>query len=93
MSKRICLVDELLLTAIGKIFKPALHKQEISRVFGARLAAVSGLTVQSITVRDDPKRGLVAEVLASGASGLDVAGAVHAALQGYTVPHEVRMLG
>ncbi|OGX88014.1 acyl-CoA synthetase [Hymenobacter glacialis] len=93
VPKRIYLADELPLTAIGKIFKPALHKQEISRVFGARLAAVPGLTVHSITVRDDPKRGLVADVAASGKNGLDVAQAVHAALQGYTVPHEVRVVG
>ena len=93
VPKRIHLADELPLTAIGKIFKPALHKQEISRVFGARLAGVPGLVVQGIAVRDDAKRGLVAEVSASGGSGLDVAAAVHTALQGYIVPHEVRMVG
>ena len=92
VPKRIHLADELPLTAIGKIFKPALHKQEISRVFAARLAAVPGLQNVAVAVRDDAKRGLVAEVSAGGA-GLDVAGAVHAALRGYTVPHEVRVLG
>ncbi|WP_375433971.1 acyl-CoA synthetase [uncultured Hymenobacter sp.] len=91
VPKRIYLADELPLTAIGKILKPALVKQEISRVFGARLTSISGLTVRQLTVRDDRQRGLVVAIEASGAAGLDVKQAVYEALQGYTVPHELRV--
>ncbi|TGE17348.1 acyl-CoA synthetase [Hymenobacter elongatus] len=92
VPKRIHIADELPLTAIGKIFKPALLKQEISRVFGERLAAVPGLRVQPISVREDKKLGLVAEIQASGAADLNVEQTVQQALQGYTVPHELRVL-
>jgi len=93
VPKRIYLADKLPLTAIGKIFKPALHKQEISRVFAARLVAVPGLQNVAVAVRDDAKRGLVAEVSAGGVAGLDVVAVVNEALQGHTVPHEVHVVG
>ena len=91
VPKRIFIADELPLTAIGKIFKPALLKQEISRVFGEKLAAVPGLRVHHITVRDDSRRGLLADIAATGVSGgASAAEAVHHALAGYTVPYEVQ---
>jgi len=89
VPKRIYLADELPLTAIGKIFKPALLKQEISRVFGEKLAKVPGLQVESVTVREDKQLGLVAGIRATAGAGQDVTALVGQALQGYTVPHEV----
>jgi fatty-acyl-CoA synthase len=90
IPKRIFIADELPLTAIGKIFKPALLKQEITRVFTEKLAAVPGLQVQHVTVRDDRKRGLVADIAATSAAGeASVATAVSAALAGFTVPYEL----
>ena len=86
VPKRVYIADELPLTAIGKIFKPALLKQEIARVFGEQLAAVPGLRVLGITVRDDRTRGLVADITATGA-----AAAVHQALAGYTVPYDLHL--
>lgn len=77
---------------LNKIFRAAHIKQEISRVFSARLAAVPGLRNVAVTVRDDARRGLVAEVSADGRAGLNVVEIVREALWGYTVPHEVRML-
>ncbi|PJJ61018.1 acyl-CoA synthetase [Hymenobacter chitinivorans] len=89
VPKRIYLADELPLTAIGKIFKPALLKQEIARVFTQRLTQ-AGLQVQPILVRDDKQLGLVAEIDATGPTGTDVAPAVQQALKGYTVPYVLR---
>ena len=90
VPKRVYIADELPLTAIGKIFKPALLKQEITRVFGEQLAAVPGLRVQGITVRDDRTRGLVADIAATGAAAaVPMAAAVHQALAGYTVPYDL----
>ncbi len=73
--------------------RAALIKQEISRAFGLKLAAVPGLHDVAVTVRDDVRRGLVAEITAGTNAGLDVASAVREALWGYTVPHEVRIIG
>lgn len=89
VPKRIHIADELPLTAIGKIFKPALLKEEIARVFTQRLTEAC-LQVQLITVRDDKQLGLVAEVAATGPGGADVAAVVQQALQGYTVPYVLR---
>jgi fatty-acyl-CoA synthase len=87
VPKNVYIAAELPLTAIGKILKPTLVKQEISRVYTRELAAVPGLTVQAVTVRDDKKRGLVAEILVAG----KVEEAVIAqALLGLAVPYEVR---
>ncbi|MBC8082307.1 MAG: hypothetical protein H7Z21_03790 [Hymenobacter sp.] len=54
------------------------------------MATVPGLTVRNLTVRDDVRRGLVADVEASGATGLNVEQAVRQALQGYPVPYALR---
>jgi len=87
VPKNVYIAAELPLTAIGKILKPTLVKQEISRVYTCELAAVPGLKVQAVTVRDDKKQGLVAEILATGA--VDEA-AIAQALLGLAVPYEVR---
>ncbi len=87
MPKNVYIAAELPLTAIGKILKPTLVKQEISRVYTREPAAVPGLTVQSVTVRDDKKRGLVAEILVGG-GGEEAA--IAQALLGLAVPYEVR---
>jgi fatty-acyl-CoA synthase len=87
VPKNVYIAAELPLTAIGKILKPTLVKQEISRVYTRELAAMSGLTVQSVTVLDDKKRGLVAEIVTVGAA--DEA-AITQALLGLAVPYEVR---
>jgi fatty-acyl-CoA synthase len=87
IPKNVYIAAELPLTAIGKILKPTLVKQEISRVYTRELAAVPGLTVQSVTVRDDKKRGLVAEILV-GNGGEEAA--IAQALLGLAVPYEVR---
>jgi fatty-acyl-CoA synthase len=87
VPKNVYIAAELPLTAIGKILKPTLVKQEISRVYTRELAAVPGLTVQRVTVRDDKKLGLVAEISASGVVDEP---AVAQALLGLAVPYEVK---
>jgi fatty-acyl-CoA synthase len=85
--KQVYLATELPLTAIGKIFKPALLKQEIIRVYGRQLARIPHLTIEAITVRDDKQRGLVAEIEATGAAAEEL---IHQTLIGLAVPYEVR---
>jgi fatty-acyl-CoA synthase len=84
---QVYIAAELPLTAIGKIFKPALVKQEVVRVYGRYLASIPYLTLHTITVREDKQRGLVAEIEASGTIAEEL---IHQALLGLAVPYEVR---
>ncbi len=63
--KHIEILDELPKTAVGKVFKPALRKMAITRVYGAALAE-AGLPVEVVEVVEDKKRGLVARLKATG---------------------------
>jgi len=60
IPKYIEVMDELPKTAVGKVFKPALRKMAIIRVYGAALAG-AGIEAE-IEVVEDKTRGLVARV-------------------------------
>ena len=61
IPKYVEVLEELPKTAVGKVFKPALRKSAIIRVYGAALAA-AGIDA-AIQVDEDKKRGLVATVV------------------------------
>ena len=63
LPKYIEVLDELPKTAVGKVFKPDLRKSAITRVFNAALAD-AGLDCHVLSVIDDKKRGLVAQISA-----------------------------
>lgn len=63
--KHLTIMDELPKTAVGKIFKPDLRKEAITRIYSAALAE-AGLKAVVVSVTDDKKRGLVAQVAANG---------------------------
>jgi fatty-acyl-CoA synthase/long-chain acyl-CoA synthetase len=65
--KHMTILDELPKTAVGKVFKPDLRKQAITRVFNAELDK-AGSAARVTTVIDDRTRGLVAQVEMHGAS-------------------------
>ena len=79
--KHMVIMDELPKTAVGKIFKPALRKEAIARVYNEALEA-AGLTARVTEVTDDKKRGLVALVERNGAD----ADAVSKVLDDYVRP-------
>ena len=76
------ILDELPKTAVGKVFKPDLRKRAIKRVFNERLAS-EGLSASVVEVAEDPSRGLVAMV---GASGRAEEGKLSEVLGEYIVP-------
>lgn len=84
IPKYIEVMDELPKTAVGKVFKPALRKSAIQRVFNAALAE-AGLAAEVVEVIDDKKRGLTARLARRGA--VDEA-ALKALLGNYTTPWE-----
>jgi len=87
VPKHIYIAAEFPLTAIGKILKPVLVKQEICRVYEQELAKIPSLAISSVSVREDKKQGLVAEVKTTG--GASAASSIKQALSGYAVPCEV----
>lgn len=67
VPKAVRIVPQIPVTAVGKIFKPALVVREIEDVVRAE-AAASGASLAAIDVRTDARRGLVAQVHLRGKS-------------------------
>ncbi len=66
VPKYVEVLKELPKTAVGKVFKPALRKMAIARVYGAALEQ-AGIEA-GIEVVEDKARGLVARVRSAGAA-------------------------
>ncbi len=69
--KHLTILTELPKTAVGKVFKPELRKQAITRVYNDALET-AGVSARVVSVTDDKKRGLVAQLDANGSSDDDV---------------------
>jgi fatty-acyl-CoA synthase/long-chain acyl-CoA synthetase len=69
--KHMTILDELPKTAVGKVFKPELRKQAITRIYNGALEK-AGVDARVVSVIDDKKRGLVAQLDANGSSDDDV---------------------
>jgi fatty-acyl-CoA synthase len=81
--KHIKIMDELPKTAVGKIFKPDLRKDAITRIYNETMEA-NGLESRVVNVIDDKKRGLVAQIEANGVSDK----AIQTILGGFVRPWE-----
>ncbi|WP_406648792.1 acyl-CoA synthetase [Aliisedimentitalea scapharcae] len=66
IPKHMTILDELPKTAVGKVFKPDLRKHAITRVYNAALDKAD-VAARVVSVTDDKKRGLVAQLEANGA--------------------------
>ncbi|RJF86979.1 acyl-CoA synthetase [Oleomonas cavernae] len=80
LPKRIIVVDQLPLTPVGKVFKPALRLDCAERLFREVLA---GEALDMITVQQDAQRGLVIQLAA--APDLSLQSRVATRLQNYLV--------
>ncbi|PCH66184.1 MAG: acyl-CoA synthetase [Rhodobacteraceae bacterium] len=81
--KHMAILDELPKTAVGKVFKPELRKQAITRVYNAALEKAE-VQARVAKVIDDKTRGLVAQLRRNGADEAEVA----KVLGGFTRPWE-----
>ncbi|MCG7522050.1 acyl-CoA synthetase [Ruegeria sp. Ofav3-42] len=80
--KHLEILNELPKTAVGKVFKPALRKLAITRIYDAALKE-AGLAASVQSVTDDKQLGLTAQV----AAAKDIADdQINAALGGFTRP-------
>ncbi|RZL87531.1 MAG: acyl-CoA synthetase [Variovorax sp.] len=67
VPKAVHIIAQMPLTAVGKLFKPALVIREIEDVV-RREAAGCGVAVGTVDVTIDPKRGMVAQVRTRGSA-------------------------
>lgn len=84
LPKHIEILGELPKTAVGKVFKPDLRKSAIARVYNKALQE-GGHAAEVVEVIDDKKRGLVAQLRATGDVDRD---AVLHCLGNFTRPFE-----
>jgi fatty-acyl-CoA synthase len=70
--KQVRIVEQMPLTAVGKIFKPALKHRETRDALGAALRE-AGIAFHTIEVADDKTRGLAARVELEAAASADAA--------------------
>jgi fatty-acyl-CoA synthase len=83
VPKAVRIVSQIPVTAVGKIFKPALAVREIEDVVRGE-AKAAGVAIAGIAVKSDARRGLVAEVQLRESSP-----ALRAALGRYTFAVEI----
>ncbi len=93
LPKRVSIVDPMPVTAVGKIFKPALRYDAIKKVFDADLEALSELAESiEVTVKEDKIHGTVAIIAVKPKATADEANIrehIDEILGHYTVHYEV----
>ena len=63
--KHVSVLRALPATAVGKIFKPTLHKLEVEAVVRSEATRV-GATIAQLRVEDDPDQGAIVRIRAVG---------------------------
>ncbi len=96
IPKEIYIVDQIPLTPVGKIFKPALRWQAIQRVYQAELAAMADLTESiQISVREVTIHGALAVIKIKSTpdvSGDELKQKVDDILARYTVKYTLEII-
>ena len=92
IPKEVNLVDEIPLTQVGKIFKPALCWQAIKKAYASELEAIKDLVESmDVTVAEDKIHGSLATITVKPAAGIDedqIENRIHQALASYTVKYK-----
>lgn len=92
VPKQIHIVETIPLTAVGKIFKPALVWREIADEYRRVVGQVDGVASVDVEARPDSLYGVVADVsvsLLDGANPDEVRAAIDEALGHYTIRYEM----
>ncbi len=94
IPKKIRIVESIPVTAVGKIFKPALARQEVSQVYRQEISALEGVANVGVTVGADKTHGTLASITvqpAPGADKLALEEAIRRALGRYTIRYELKI--
>lgn len=73
VPKAVHVIDRMPLTAVGKVFKPALVWRETEDAFANALVAVSGIAKFRVKVAADARYGTLAQITVSPAAGVSQA--------------------
>lgn len=94
IPRAIHLVEQLPLTAIGKIHKPPLKHREIEEVYRETIASCAQFKTLAVEMQQDRVQGSVALIkatLAEGQSPGEVEAAIKQALAPFTVPYQLHL--
>jgi len=71
VPKQVYIVPEVPLTAVGKIFKPALVRQQVADAYCEAVEGLDGVADVTVTARPDKRLGMVAEIQVTAAPDAD----------------------
>ncbi len=94
VPKTVTILPEIPLTAVGKIFKPALTRQLVKDVYEGEINKLSGVQSVTVTAEGDKRLGTLARINVTTAAGQDqkaLEEAIRSALGGYTVHYELNI--
>ncbi|MBU2550753.1 MAG: AMP-binding protein, partial [Proteobacteria bacterium] len=94
IPKAVTILDEIPLTPIGKIFKPALRREAIRQIYQTEVDRLVGSVVESaqVTVKDDRTHGNLAHIAVkpvAGISDIELREKMDELLARYTVRYEI----
>ncbi len=92
VPKRIYIVNQIPLTAVGKVYKPELTRRQVEDVFNEELSRIPGVASYQVRAELDKRLGTVARVRVTPEPNADPAAveqACRAALGQYTVHFEL----
>lgn len=95
VPKRVYIVDQMPVTAVGKIFKPALVWREVESVYAEEVSRVPGVQEVNVEVSPDKKHGMKARIEVVPAPDTDVQDLkerIRQALGQYTIAYEMTIL-
>ncbi len=95
IPKEIIVIDEIPLTAVGKVFKPALKWDAIRRVYEKELAGLGSFADSfSVEVNEDKVHGTGAKIIVKPAEGVDqdtIIKKINELLTRYTIHYEIEI--
>lgn len=92
VPKTVTVLPEIPLTAVGKIFKPALTRQLVKEVYEGEVSKLNGVQSVSVEAEGDKRLGTVARMNVKAAAGQDKAAleeSIRSALGGYTIHYDL----
>jgi fatty-acyl-CoA synthase len=94
VPKSVTIVDVIPLTAVGKIFKPALTRQLVKEVYEGEIKKIAGVQSVDVTAEGDKRLGTLARINVTTVAGQDKAAieeTIRAALVSYTVHYNLNV--
>jgi fatty-acyl-CoA synthase len=95
IPKKVHIIDTMPMTAVGKIFKPALRYSAIKEVFEEELKRLDELASVAVVVKEDKVHGTVATVTVrprGNGSEEELRKQIDSILGGFTVRYEVKII-